>query len=193
MTAESVTGDGICSDCMKLAGRNRGGPSARQYPELHWGSKVLSGLCFTNRAYRQTSGMSRLGIYLWRRAGYGDGPGAVSARRGPARSRLTLAEPPVRLPTCLRRRVSGGPPAPTRMTTLIDTRASLSPRSAIQDKREDLLTWRRERGGGNRRLRPAIRQQAETMSGTVRRQLLVLAEQFDRLADSIERPRRGGG
>jgi uncharacterized protein with GYD domain len=38
-----------------------------------------------------------------------------------------------------------------------------------------------------------IRRQAETMGGTVRRQLLVLADQYDRLADGIERPRRGGG
>ncbi len=37
-----------------------------------------------------------------------------------------------------------------------------------------------------------IRQQAETMGGQLRRQLLVLAEQFDLLADGIERPRRGG-
>jgi hypothetical protein len=67
-------GDGIYSDCMKLAGRNRGGPSARQYPELHWGGKVLSGLRFTTPAYRQTSGMSRLGIYLWRRRANGSRP-----------------------------------------------------------------------------------------------------------------------
>jgi hypothetical protein len=33
---------------MKLAGRNRGGPSARPNPEAHWGGKMLSGLHFAS-------------------------------------------------------------------------------------------------------------------------------------------------
>jgi uncharacterized protein with GYD domain len=37
-----------------------------------------------------------------------------------------------------------------------------------------------------------IRRQVGTMGGTVRRQLLVLADQYDMLADGIEGPRRGG-
>jgi hypothetical protein len=37
-----------------------------------------------------------------------------------------------------------------------------------------------------------IRRQAATMDGTVRRQLLALADQFDHLADSIEPSRWGG-
>jgi hypothetical protein len=36
-----------------------------------------------------------------------------------------------------------------------------------------------------------IRREAKTMAGQLRRQLLVIAEHYDRIADSIEPPRRG--